>query len=182
MEEFYLNENEYEEGVPSITSYYRNEYPGIVDRYFTRFYQTRTSTDGSDNEDHLVLYHSNRLCLIGLAKSHIAFSKGITGITYKIGNCDRSQNQVKGKHKKGGMNLQPSTTLAIITCKDGSEYKVFSCITGKLIEVNDRLENDLEKLSIEGTGYVAVVLCKPENCEKIKNSLVAAENYVPTCS
>jgi glycine cleavage system H lipoate-binding protein len=179
MEKYYLNEDEYNEKVPSITTFYSGEYPSVVDRYFTRFYHPKRSSDGSENEDHIVLYHSNRLCLIGLARSHVAFSKGIVSMTYNIGNCDRSQNQVKGKHKKGGMNLQPQTTLAIVNCKDGSEYKVVSCITGKLIEVNDRIENDLDKLAIEGAGYVAVVLIKPENCEKIKNSLVTEESYKP---
>lgn len=183
MEKYYLNDD-YDEGVPSIITFYNGEYPSVVDRYFTRFYYTKTSLDGSENEDHLVLFHSNRLALIGLAKSHIAFSKGITGISYNIGNCDRSLNHkaLKGKHKKGGMNLQPSTALAIVTCKDGSEYKVVSGITGKLIEVNDRLETDLEKLSVEGTGYIAVILCKPELCEKIKSTLVSESDYVPSCS
>ncbi|CRK94730.1 CLUMA_CG008231, isoform A [Clunio marinus] len=182
MEKFYLNENEYPEGVSSITKFDTGEYPSVVDRYFTRFYHKKTSEDGNENEDHLILYHSNRVCLIGLAQSHIAFKKGIVGITYNIGNCDRSLNQVKGKHKKGGMNLQPLTTLAIITCKDGSEYKVLSCVTGKLIETNDRLKGNLNKLSIEGSGYVAIVLIKPENCEKAKSSLVSEKDYIPSCS
>lgn len=180
MEEYYLDESEYGEGVPSITDGFDGDYPSIVDRYFTRFYFPKVSPENNENEDHIVLFHSNRLCLIGLAKSHIAFTKGIKSICYNIGNCDRSQNQVKGKKKKGGMNLQPLTTLAIISCKDGSEYKVVSCITGKLIEVNDRLENDFEKLSVEGDGYIAVILCKPENCEKIKSSLVAEQDYTPS--
>lgn len=181
MEKYYLNEEDYDVGVPSITTFYKGEYPGVVDRYFTRFYHKKTS-DEKENEDHVVLFHSNRLCLIGLAKSHVAFTKGITGISFNIGNCDRSLNQVKGKHKKGGMNLQPTTTLALITCKDGSEYKVVSCITGKLLETNDRLESNLEKLSIEGTGYIAVVLCKPENCDKIKSSLVSENDYASNVS
>jgi len=182
MEKYYLNEDLYQEGIPSITSFYNGEYPSVVNRYFTRFYHANKSANDDENEDHVVLFHSNRLCLIGLAKSHVAFTKGIKGISYDIGNCDRSLNQVKGKHKKGGMNLQPSTTLAIITCNDGSTYKVVSCITGKLIEVNERLESNLNRLSIEGDGYIAVVACKPENCEKIKNSLISEAEYAPSCS
>lgn len=179
MEKYYLDESEYDEGIPSITSGFEGDYPSVVDRYFTRFFQPIKS-ETAENEDHLVLFHSNRLCLIGLAKSHVAFSKGIKSINYNIGNCDRSQNQVKGKRKKGGMNLQPLTTLAIVTCKDGSEYKVVSCITGRLIEVNDRFEKDLSKLSVEGDGYIAVIICKPEHCEKIKNTLVAEKDYSPS--
>lgn len=178
MEKYYLDENEYDEGVPSITTGFEGEYPSVVDRYFTRFYLPKKDTE--ENEDHIVLFHSNRLALIGISKNHVAFTKGIESISYNIGNCDRSQNQVKGKKKKGGMNLQPSTALAIVNCKDGSEYKVVSCITGKLIEVNERLEHDLDRLSVEGAGYIAVIICKPENCEKIKSSLVAEQNYSPS--
>lgn len=176
MEKFYLDENEYDEGVPSIVSYYDGEYPGIVDRYFTRFYHRKPSSTG-ENEDHSILYHSNRLCLVGLAKSHVALTKGIASINYDIGSCDRSQNQVKGKRKKGGLNLQPETALAVVRCNDGSEYKIVSGINGKLLEVNDRLKDDLSKLAVEGVGYVAVVLLKPENCEKVKASLMTVEQY-----
>lgn len=175
MEKYYLDESEYDEGVPPITEYYKGDYPCVVDRYFTRYYM-KLSENG-ENQDHVVLFHSNRLCLIGLAKSHVAFTKGISSINYDVGNCDRSLNQVKGKHKKGGMNLQPTTLLAIITCRDGSEYKVVSCITGKLIETNHLINAD--KLSIEGEGYIAVILCKPENCDKIKSSLIAEKDYSP---
>jgi len=179
MEDYYLNDDAYDEAVPSITSCYTSDvHPSVVERYFTTFYYPKQSANG-DNEDHLVLYHSNRLCLIGLAKSHVAFTKGISSINYKIGNCDRSTTQVKGKHKKGGLNLQPTTAVALITCKDGSEYKVVSGIYGKLLEVNDRLEGEsLHKLNIPGTGYIAIVLCKPENADKVKDSLVPADKYV----
>lgn len=178
MEEYYLNDDDYDAGVPSITAAYNGEYPSVVDRYFSRFYHKKRSENG-DNEDHLVLNHTNKLCLIGLAKSHIALAKGIASVNYKIGNSDRSLNVVKGKHKKGGMNLQPDTALAIVKCLDGSEYKVVSCITSRLLETNERLEAHPEKLAIEGTGYVAVVQIKPENCEKIKSTLTSLEDYAP---
>lgn len=174
MEKYYLDESEYDDGIPSITASYQEEFPTVVDRYFKKFY---FKAGKEENEDHLVLFHSNRVCLIGLAKSHIAFSKGITKVNFNIGNSDRSLNVVKGKHKKGGMNLQQSTVLAIVTCQDGSEYKVVSCIQGKLIEVNGKLDNNLEILSVEGQGYIAIALCKPENCEKIKSSLINESEY-----
>lgn len=180
MEDYYLNDDDYEEGVPSITTYYKGgDFPCVVDRYYTKFYHHKESETG-ENEDHIVLFHSNRLILVGLAKSHIAFSKGVVSIDYNIGSSDRSLNHVTGKRKKGGMNLQPTTALALIKCKDGSEYKVVSCVTGRLIEVNARLENNLENLSIFGAGYVAVILCKPENCDKIKGTLITEANYSPS--
>lgn len=180
MEKYYLDESDYTEKIPSIMECYTGDYPTVVDRYFTRHYVNILNDDG-ENEDHILLFHSNRLCLVGIAKSHVAFSKGIASINYNIGNCDRSQNQVKGKHKKGGMNLQPSTTIALINCKDGSEYKVISGITGKLLEVNNRIENELTKLSVDGEGYIAVILCKPENIDKIKSTLTPQDEYTPSC-
>lgn len=149
--------------------------PSLVDRYFTRFYHRKS--DAEDNEDHQVLIHSNRLCLVGLAPSHIAFVKGIKSVDFNIGNIDRSQNLCSGKGKKGAMNLQPTSALAIVTCKDDTQYKVVSCITGKLIEVNERLLDNPESLAQEGDGYVAICLPKIENSEVIKQTLISEEAY-----
>ena len=181
MDKYYLNEDEYEEGIPSITTYIDESkpFPSFVDRYFSRFYHKRTSENG-DNEDHLILFHTNGVCLISIASSHVAFKKGIESINYDIGNSDRSQNQAKGKHKKGAMNLQKDTALAIIKTKDGSEYKVFSCVGGKLLEVNEQLKEDLKKLEMEGHGYVAVVLPKVANTGKEKGLLINENDYVPS--
>jgi hypothetical protein len=90
---------------------------------------------------------------------------------------DRSKNAVKGKAKKGGMFLQPNSCLALVECIDGSEYKVETCLTGKLIETNGRLKDGVEKLSVEGVGYVAVVLPKPEHCDAIKAALLDEQQY-----
>lgn len=78
------------------------------------------------------------------------------------------------------MNLQPLSAIAIIKCKDGTEHKVISCITGKLLETNPRLADNLDKLSIEGEGYIAVVLCKQENTDKIKANLISEADYKPS--
>jgi len=164
---------------PSIIADFDENCPSIVDRYFTRLYYHKSS---SDNEDHLILFHSNRVCLIGLAPSHIAFTKGIKSIDFKIGKADRSQNRCTGKGKKGAMNLQPSSSLAVITCKDDTQYKVISCVTGKLIEVNERLIANPELLAQEGNGYIAICLPKIENTENIKQSLMSEEEYKKTLS
>jgi hypothetical protein len=71
MEKFYLDDSEYPIGVPSITSMYKGEYPSVVDRYFKKYF-FKPKSDKNENEDHLILFHSNRVCLIGLAKSHVA--------------------------------------------------------------------------------------------------------------
>lgn len=149
----------------------------IVDRYFTRYYFIPPNTT---DQDHLVLIHSNRICMVGLAPQHVAFTKGgITSVDFNIGNCDRRENRVKGKSKKGAMPLQPTSALAMVHCADGSQYKVFSCVTGKLIEVNEMLvnSNPADLLPREGDGYVAIVLPRLEKADAIKDSLLTEEQY-----
>lgn len=149
----------------------------IVDRYYTRYYFVRPE---EPDQDHLVLMHSNRICLIGLAPNHVAFTKEITAIDFNIGNCDRSENKVKGKSKKGAMALQPTSALAMVQCADGAQYKVFSCITGKLVEVNESLvksKQAKELLHREGDGFIAIVLPKIDMLETIKASLMTEEQY-----
>lgn len=160
--------------VRSIVEDFVEDYPSTVDRFFTRYYCVQP---GKENEPHQVLFHSNRICLIGLAPGHVAFEKGIKAITFEVGKIDRSQNQVSGKKKSGGMILQMDSTLALVTCEDGSVYKVRGCVQGKLVEVNQRVVNDLDLLQQEGDGYVAVVMPKPEQCETIKKKLISQEEY-----
>lgn len=160
--------------VPSIVNDFNGDCPSVVDRFFGKYYYRLPNTD---DEDHLILFHSNRVCLVGLAPSHIALQKGITSVNYKIGNVDRSQNVCSGKGKKGAMNLQPTSALAILSCRDGSEYKVLSCVTAKLIEVNGHIAERPELLAMPGDGYVAICLPKPENSEAIKAGLLSVDQY-----
>lgn len=67
--------------------------------------------------------------------------------------------------------------MALLTCADGSEYKVYGCFNSKLLEVNTRLVKQPELLAEEGDGYVAVGLPKPENIEAIKSALITVEQY-----
>lgn len=171
IKDFILKESkEYD----SITIEPSDNFPSVVDRYYSRFYKKFSERP---DEDHIILFHSNRICLIGLAKSHIALKKGITEVIFDVGNADRSLNKVTGKGKKGGMNMQPDSCLAIVRCNDGSEYKVLSCINGKLIEVNPRIVKNPDLMLIEGDGYVGIVLPKPEKCEDLKKSLMTQMDY-----
>ncbi|XP_055525790.1 protein Abitram [Wyeomyia smithii] len=154
--------------VPSIENEFVPDYPSIVDRFFTRYYYVHPS---KQTEPHLVLFHSNRVCLIGLASNHEAFSRGIKSVSFEVGKIDRSQNQVSGKKKSGGMIVQADSTLALVTCNDGHVFKVRGCVQGKLIEVNQRIIQGVELLRTEGYGYVAVVMPKPEQCDAIKKKL-----------
>lgn len=177
LAEFYFTQEKEEIcGLPvsSITEEYIEDNPSIVDRYYTRYYYIKP---GQREEPYLVLFHSNRVCLICLAPEHPVFKNGIEGISFNIGNMDRSQNQVSGKGKKGGMALQQDSTLALVSGKDGQTYKVPSCIKGKLIEVNPRILKKPELMGDIGDGYLAIVLPKPEHCNEIRASLLTDEQY-----
>lgn len=162
--------------IPSIIeSFTGDKHPSVVERFFTKYYYCR---DDDVSEMHTILFHSNRICLIGLDQKHCAVQKGIQSINFDIGNCDRSKNQMSGKGKRGAMNLQPLSTLAIVTCNDGSTYKIISTITGKLIEVNERLISNPQLLGRDGVGYVAVVLPKIDKCAEILSQLLVENDYL----
>lgn len=160
--------------ISCISTKFDANHPSVVSRFFTKYYRLR-----NDNIDevHSVLFHSNRICMVGLDSSHVAIKKNIKEINFDIGNCDRSKNKVSGKGKKGAMNLQPTSTLAIVTCEDGSQHKIISCVTGKLIEVNERLLKNPSLIGEDGVGYVAVILPKIDKCNDIKQQLMTEEQY-----
>ncbi|XP_041102370.1 protein Abitram-like [Polyodon spathula] len=154
--------------------------PSVVDRYYTRWY--KTDLKSKPCEDQCVLQHSNRICVITLAESHPILQNGrqIKSINYQISaNCSRLQNKVSGKSKRGGQFLTELAPLCRITCTDGEEYTVFSCIRGRLLEVNeDILTNPSllqEKPSTE--GYIAVVLPKFEESKSVTQGLLTQTEY-----
>lgn len=162
--------------VKPITEENIENFPSVVDRFFTRYYFIKK---GADQTPYKVLFHSNRICLICLAPEHPALINGIASINFDIGQMDRSKNTVKGKGKKGGMILQADSTLALLTANTGEVYKVPSCVRSKLVEVNSAVSEYPEKLASlpEGEGYFCIVLPKPEHCEEIKASLMTQEQY-----
>ncbi|XP_006635895.1 protein Abitram [Lepisosteus oculatus] len=154
--------------------------PSVIDRYFTRWY--KTDLKNKPCEDHCILQHSNRICVVTLAESHpiLQHGKKIKSINYQISaNCSRLQNKVSGKSKRGGQFLTELAPLCRITCTDGEEYTIFSCIRGRLLEVNeDILTNPnllLEKPSTE--GYIAVVLPKFEESKIVTQGLLTPTEY-----
>ncbi|XP_038653799.1 protein Abitram isoform X1 [Scyliorhinus canicula] len=154
--------------------------PSMVDRYFSRWY--KTDVKGKPCEDHCILQHSNRICVITLAESHPVLQSGrkIKNISYQISaNCSRLQNKVSGKSKRGGQFLTELAPLCRILCTDGKEYTIYSCIRGRLLEVNESILQEpsllQEKPSTE--GYIAVVLPKFEESKSITQGLINQELY-----
>ncbi|XP_025858527.1 protein Abitram isoform X1 [Vulpes vulpes] len=168
--------------------------PSLVDRYFTRWYKAAQwhqptgsfiilpDVKGKPCEDHCILQHSNRICVITLAESHPVLQSGktIKSISYQIStNCSRLQNKVSGKFKRGAQFLTELAPLCKIYCSDGEEYTISSCVRGRLMEVN---ENILHKPSIlqekpSTEGYIAVVLPKFEESKSITEGLLTQKQY-----
>ncbi|XP_029920097.1 protein Abitram [Myripristis murdjan] len=154
--------------------------PSVIDRYYTRWY--RADMKGKPCEDHCVLQHSNRICVITLAETHPILQSGRTvkSINYQISNgCSRLNNKVSGKSKRGGQFLTDFAPLCRITCTDETEYTIYSCIRGRLLEVNEDILKRpallLEKPSTE--GYIAVILPKFEESKSITENLLSREEF-----
>uniref|UniRef100_A0A182PAD8 Actin-binding transcription modulator n=1 Tax=Anopheles epiroticus TaxID=199890 RepID=A0A182PAD8_9DIPT len=154
--------------VPPILNDFIENQPSIVERFYTKLYSVPSS---KPEEPQQILFHSNRICLVGLAKEHVAFEKGIRSVSFEVGKVDRSENKVSGRKKSGGMILQADSTLALVTCMDDSVYKVRSCVQGKLVEVNERVVSRPELLHLSGEGYIAIVMPKIEHCDALKEKL-----------
>ncbi|XP_068090683.1 protein Abitram [Hyperolius riggenbachi] len=155
-------------------------YPSVVDRYFTRWY--KADVKGKTCEDFCILQHSNRICVVTLAECHPALQNGktISSINYQISaNCSRLQNKVSGKSKRGAQFLTELAPLCRITCSDGEEYTVYSCIRGRLLEVNENILHNPELLQKKPTsdGYIAVVLPKFEESKTITEDLLSQKQY-----
>ncbi|KAI3358519.1 hypothetical protein L3Q82_014944, partial [Scortum barcoo] len=154
--------------------------PSVVDRYYTRWY--RADMKAKPCEDHCILQHSNRICVVTLAHTHPILQGGrtIKSINYQISNgCSRLNNKVSGKSKRGGQFLTDFAPLCRITCTDETEYTIYSCIRGRLLEVNENILETpsllLEKPSTD--GYIAVILPKFEESKSITENLLNIEEF-----
>ncbi|XP_019946078.2 protein Abitram [Paralichthys olivaceus] len=154
--------------------------PSVIERYYTRWY--RADMKGKPCEDHCILQHSNRICVVTLAETHPILQNGrtIKSINYQISDgCSRLKNKVSGKSKRGGQFLTDFAPLCRITCSDETEYTIYSCIRGRLLEVNESILETpkllLEKPSTE--GYIAVILPKFEESKSITENLLSREDF-----
>ncbi|NWW95301.1 F206A protein, partial [Rhynochetos jubatus] len=125
-----------------------------------------------------------RICVITLAEAHPLLQNGktITSVNYQISpNCSRLQNKVSGKSKRVRLSqfLTELAPLCRISSSDGEEYTIYSCIRGRLIEVNENILSNpallQEKPSTE--GYIAVVLPKFEESKSVTQGLLTQKEY-----
>lgn len=130
--------------------------------------------------DQYVYRHANGLCVIGLARTHVAFKDegGITVVDFNVGKSDRSGIKVTGKRKKNAQHFESNTALCKV-CTQNDSYIVRCCVKGSLLEVNDRLIKQPELLnsSTDREGYIAIIMPKPADWLKVKASLLGLEEY-----
>ena len=53
--------------------------------------------------------------------------------------CDRGNNKVSGKRKRGAQWLNSESVLCKVTCENGGVYNIYAGIRGSLIEMNMNL-------------------------------------------
>ncbi|CAB1320501.1 unnamed protein product, partial [Coregonus sp. 'balchen'] len=121
------------------------------------------------------------ICVITLAKSHPILQNGrtIKSINYQINaGCSRLQNSVW----KVEENMEGSSSQSSLLCVEyhvQMEYTIYSCIRGRLLEVNEvvleRPKLLLGKPSTE--GYIAVILPKIEESKTVTNGLLSREEH-----
>ncbi|XP_014665475.1 PREDICTED: protein Simiate-like isoform X2 [Priapulus caudatus] len=155
-------------------------YLSVTERYFTPRYAIGKKMNA---EDHCILFHSNKIALLTLAPSHpvLRDNKIVSNVNFNLGkNMNRLVNIVRGKAKKGGQWLQPDAKVCELTCTDGSNYTIYSCIRGNLIEINENLLNNPSLLSEkpDSNGYIAVILPKLHESQAQQDSLLSKAEYI----
>lgn len=159
---------------------YNGHFPTVTDRYFTPYYKMDVQSLG---DDMCIWIHSNRICMLSLAPSHIILqaNKDIKTIDFRISDkLDRSLNKVSGKGKHGAQPLQTNSNICTISCLDGQIYVIKCCMIGKLVEVNEALLKNpqLLKESPHKGGYLAIILPNIKLLENLKQSLLTHDQYI----
>ncbi|KAL6283449.1 hypothetical protein ACE6H2_014378 [Prunus campanulata] len=151
--------------------------PSSVEANFVSYFAPDFMKPGNDQ---YIYRHANGLCVIGLAPTHVAFKDEgeITAVDFNVGKSDRSGIKVTGKRKKNAQHLESNSALCKVCSKDAT-YIVRCCVKGSLLEVNDRLIKQPELLNsaADREGYIAIIMPKPADWLKVKDSLLGLEEY-----
>lgn len=169
-----LSENELQKAQLSVSErYYEHKYCMEINPNIKNVHQR-------------VSFHSNRICLISLAENHpvIKNNKKVTRINCEVDEkTDRLKNAASGKGKRGAQKLSPDSVLCYVECSDGSNFPIYSCIKGKLVEINDNLVTDASLLVKKpmAEGYIALLLPVLSCYEDIRSSMLTKEQYFNYC-
>lgn len=136
--------------------------------YLDRFFTLRYCIDfNQEYNDFCILVHSNKLCVVTLAPSHplVCQDIEIKKINFQVSkNINRLDNKTSGKHKRNAQNLNQTAPLCFVECGNDKVFTIYSTVPGKLLEMNDQLENDPQKIRecspefYHKQCYVAIIL------------------------
>lgn len=157
-------------------------FSSVSDRYYLHKYSTKFSTP-ERNLDQRISFHTNRICMISLADHHpvIKGAKQVSRIDCKVdGKTDRFKNSASGKGKRGAQRLDANSVLCYVECSDGSRYPVYSCMNGKLLEINESLIESPQLLVEKpvGEGYIALLLPVLKEYEAVKSAMLSRAEYL----
>ncbi|XP_076055864.1 protein Abitram-like isoform X3 [Oratosquilla oratoria] len=101
-------------------------------------------------------------------------------VNFDVGEVNRLNNKVSGKAKKGAQPIRHFSPLCILTCSDGSEYKIKAGIRGKLVEVNEELLTNPQLVNEkpDAEGFLAVVLPNLVESDNLKKLLLSESQYL----
>lgn len=159
-------------------------YTSVSDRYYDHKYCQNIDSN-LKNIHQRISFHSNRICLISLAENHpiLKDKKRVVKIDCAIDEkTDRLKNAASGKGKRGAQKLVPESILCNLECEDGCVYPVYSCIKGKLVEINENLVEN-PNLLVEkpvSEGFIALLLPVLKEYEEMKGSMLSREEYLET--
>ncbi|XP_052744320.1 protein Abitram [Bicyclus anynana] len=154
-------------------------YKSFTDRYFSKRYIL--NVNGIENNDIMLMFHSNRITLLCLAPSHFFFKKKDKyTLNFNIGKIDRLSNKVKGKGKKGGQALFPDSVICKVEWSDGSSFGIPCGMRGTLVEINENLIKNPELLQEmpDSDGFIAIMLSSIAITDATKNKLLTHEDYM----
>lgn len=157
-------------------------YLSFVDRYFRKYYKLDVK---HYRNDHLVLFHSNRVCVCSIAPSHPVLDKD----KYKIEKIEFIQKvslNMKGKHKTNAKNLNYMQPYCKLICSNivndpvtEETFLIYSCLNAKLIEINENIVSDpkLVQDKPQGDGFIAILYPKIDNLNEQLKELISHEEY-----
>lgn len=171
------------ESVPS--ELLETNFPSVSDRYYEHKYCRKFSTS-EDNFDHRVSFHTNRVCMISLSEKHPVMKnkKLIRSINCNVDDkTNRLVNNTSGKGKRGAQKLTTNSILCYIECEDNSSYPVYSCVKGKLLEINENLIK-CPQLMVEkpvSEGFIALILPNLNEYLNLKSEMLTTKEYFNIC-
>ena len=134
-------------------------YPSPLERQFARFYNR-------EKQQYAHLHKNNSVCMIGLAPSHPAVLAGVVNVEFAKAV---STSEAQGKRKRGALGLRTDTIVCTVTDKEGNVHRIDACVNVDLVEINQRLADEPELVSIdpEAAGFLCICLTRTEsNMEK----------------